>query len=51
MNPDLKADVQFLRRVLLSLVFLTTLSGAMVGYTTVHAMNQSGTSCPVFCNN
>jgi hypothetical protein len=51
MNPNLKADALFLRRVFLSLVFATTLAGAMVGVTTVQAMNQAGDSCPIFCSN
>jgi hypothetical protein len=54
MNPNLKADVEFLRRVLLTLVFATTFAGAMVGVTAVHAMNQgidAGTNtCMLFCN-
>lgn len=51
MNPNLKADVQFLRRVLLTLVFATTFAGAMVGVTAVQAMNQiQGNSCLLFCD-
>jgi hypothetical protein len=49
MNPNLKADVAFLRRVLLTLVFATTFAGAMVGVTAVHAMNVDG-NCLIFCD-
>jgi hypothetical protein len=54
MNPNLKADVAFLRRVLLTLVFATTFAGAMVGVTAVHAMNQAAganpSDCLLFCS-
>ncbi len=37
MNSTVKADAKFLRRIFLGLVFLTTVAGGMVGFTTVQA--------------
>jgi hypothetical protein len=45
-----KADAKFLRRILLALVFLTTVAGGMVGFTTVQATNSSPESCTLFCD-
>jgi hypothetical protein len=36
-NSTVKADAKFLRRIFLALVFLTTIAGGMVGFTTVQA--------------
>ena len=33
------ADIKFLRRVLVALVGLTIVTGALAGFTAVHAMN------------
>jgi hypothetical protein len=33
----MKADAKFLRRIFLALIFLTTVAGGMVGFTTVQA--------------
>jgi hypothetical protein len=49
-NTTVKADAAFLRRVLLALVFVTTVSGGLAAFTTVQAMNAAGKSaCVVFC--
>jgi hypothetical protein len=48
MTPDLKTDVQFLRRILLSMLFAATFAGGMAGFTTVQAMSSSS-ACAVFC--
>jgi hypothetical protein len=47
-SSSVQADTKFLRRILLGLVFLTLVTGAMAGLTTVQAMNgQAG--CIIFC--
>jgi len=38
-GTTVKADAKFLRRVLVALVGLTMVTGAMAGFTAVHAMN------------
>jgi hypothetical protein len=40
MNNSLQADAAFLRRVFMTLVALTILAGAMVGWTTAQAMTE-----------
>ena len=37
-TSNIKADAKFLRRVLVGLVSLTVMSGAVVGFSAVHAM-------------
>jgi hypothetical protein len=50
-NTTVKADAAFLRRVLMALVFVTTISGGLAAFTTVQAMNASGhSSCVLFCD-
>jgi hypothetical protein len=50
LNTTLKADAQFLRRVFLALVFLTTVAGGLVAYTAVQAKaSQSLDNCALFC--
>lgn len=39
MTTTVKADAKFLRRVFVALVGLTMVTGAVAGFTTVHAMN------------
>ncbi|MEO9167996.1 MAG: hypothetical protein ABI230_06315 [Aestuariivirga sp.] len=38
-GTTITADVKFLRRVLVALVGLTLVTGAVAGFTAVHAMN------------
>jgi hypothetical protein len=50
LNTTVKADAQFLRRVFLGLVFLTTVAGGFAAYTTVQAKTAlSPGICLVFC--
>jgi hypothetical protein len=49
-NTTVKADAAFLRRVLLALVLVTTVTGALAAFTTVRAMNADGAkACMFFC--
>ena len=44
------ADAKFLHRIFLTLVFLTTIAGGMVGFTTVQATStNTGSACSMFC--
>jgi hypothetical protein len=46
-----KADTKFLRRIFLGLVVVTTITGGLAAWTTVQAMNASGTNaCVIFCS-
>ncbi|MGQ0484597.1 MAG: hypothetical protein ACT4SY_04510 [Hyphomicrobiales bacterium] len=47
-NPA-QADTKFLSRVLLGLVFLTLVTGALAGLTTVQAMTEATGQCYFFC--
>jgi hypothetical protein len=49
LGTTVTADAKFLHRVFLALVFFTTIAGAMVGLTTVQAMNAQPNSCVFFC--
>jgi hypothetical protein len=50
-NTTVKADAAFLRRVLLALVFVTTVTGGLAAFTTVQAMNAQGAkACMFFCD-
>ncbi len=50
LNSTVSADAKFLRRVLLALVILTTLSGGMAAFTTARAMEQENPgACLLFC--
>jgi hypothetical protein len=46
---SVQADAKFLRRVLLGLVFLTVVTGAMAGFTTVQAMSEATGHCMFLC--
>jgi hypothetical protein len=46
---SVQADAKFLRRVLLGLVFLTVVTGAMAGFTTVQAMTEATGQCVLLC--
>jgi hypothetical protein len=49
-NTTVKADAAFLRRVLLALVFVTTVTGGLAAFTTVQAMSAQGAkACMFFC--
>jgi hypothetical protein len=48
-GSSVQADAKFLRRVFLCLVFLTLVTGAMAGLTTVQAMTGATGSCLIFC--
>jgi hypothetical protein len=49
-NTTVKADAAFLRRVLLALVFITTVTGGLAAFTTVQAMSAQGAKpCIFFC--
>jgi hypothetical protein len=48
-GTSVQADAKFLRRIFISLVFLTVVTGAMAGLTTVQAMTDSTGACVVFC--
>ena len=45
MGSTVQADAKFLRRVLMGLVFLTLVTGAMAGLTTVQAMTEAAGHC------
>lgn len=49
MGNSVQADAKFLRRIFLGLVFLTLVTGAMAGLTTVQAMTGETGACVVFC--
>ena len=49
MGTSVQADTKFLRRIFLGLVFLTLVTGAMAGLTTVQAMTDETGACVVFC--
>ena len=49
MGNSVQADAKFLRRIFLGLVFLTVVTGAMAGLTTVQAMTGETGACVVFC--
>lgn len=49
MGTSVQADTKFLRRIFLGLVFLTLVTGAMAGLTTVQAMTGETGACVVFC--
>jgi hypothetical protein len=49
MGTSVQADTKFLRRIFLGLVFLTVVTGAMAGLTTVQAMTGATGACIVFC--
>jgi hypothetical protein len=49
MGTSVQADTKFLRRIFLGLVFLTLVTGAMAGLTTVQAMTGQTGACVVFC--
>jgi fluoride ion exporter CrcB/FEX len=44
MGATQTADARFLRRILLTLVMLTLVTGAIAAYTTVSAMSPEGVS-------
>jgi hypothetical protein len=49
-NSTVSADAKFLRRVLMVLVALTTISGAVAGLITVQAKaNSANADCLMFC--
>jgi hypothetical protein len=48
-GTSVQADAKFLRRIFMGLVFLTVVTGAMAGFTTVQAMTGSTGACVVFC--
>ncbi len=48
-GSTVQADAKFLRRVFLGLVFLTLVTGAMAGLTTVQAMTDKSGTCLIFC--
>ncbi len=49
MGTSVQADTKFLRRIFLGLVFLTLVTGAMAGFTTVQAMTGKTGACVIFC--
>lgn len=49
MGNSVQADAKFLRRVLMGLVFLTLVTGAMAGLTTVQAMTEAAGHCIILC--
>lgn len=49
MSSSVQADAKFLRRIFLGLVFLTLVTGAMAGLTTVQAMGDKTGACYIFC--
>ena len=49
MGSSVQADTKFLRRIFLGLVFLTLVTGAMAGVTTVQAMTGKTGACMMFC--
>jgi hypothetical protein len=48
-GSTVQADAKFLRRVFLGLVFLTLVTGAMAGLTTVQAMTDKAGHCIFLC--
>ena len=48
-GSSVQADAKFLRRVFLGLVFLTLVTGAMAGVTTVQATTDKSGGCLIFC--
>ena len=48
-STSVQADAKFLRRIFLGLVFMTMVTGAMAGLTTVQAMTGETGACVVFC--
>jgi hypothetical protein len=46
---SVQADAKFLRRVLIGMVFLTLVTGAMAGLTTVQAMTDKTGTCFLLC--
>lgn len=48
-GTSVQADAKFLRRIFMGLVFLTVVTGAMAGLTTVQAMTGTTGACVVFC--
>ena len=48
-GTSVQADAKFLRRIFLGLVFLTMVTGAMAGLTTVQAMTGKAGACVMFC--
>lgn len=49
MGTSVQADAKFLRRIFMGLVFLTVVTGAMAGLTTVQAMTGGSGACLMFC--
>jgi len=47
---SVQADAKFLRRIFVGLVFLTVVTGALAGITTVQAMTEAPGACTVLCN-
>jgi len=48
-GTSVQADAKFLRRIFIGLVFLTVVTGAMAGITTVQAMTGGPGACVMFC--
>ena len=48
-GTSVQADAKFLRRIFMGLVFLTVMTGAMAGVTTVQAMTGKTGACVMFC--
>jgi len=48
-GSTVQADAKFLRRVFMGLVFLTLVTGAMAGLTTVQAMSAKTGHCIILC--
>jgi hypothetical protein len=48
-GTSVQADAKFLRRIFMGLVFLTVVTGAMAGLTTVQAMTGASGACVMFC--
>ncbi len=48
-GTSVQADAKFLRRIFMGLVFLTVVTGAMAGLTTVQAMTGKSGACMMFC--
>ena len=48
-GTSVQADAKFLRRIFMGLVFLTMVTGAMAGLTTVQAMTGGTGACVMFC--
>jgi hypothetical protein len=45
---NVRADAKFLRRIFMTLIFITVATGSIVGLSTVQAMTSQG-SCVIFC--